>query len=513
VNKRTDNEQGLIGKLGVLPAPNFPETLLVILPPKPKKPTPLAVLVRRLQAEIQSRPPVPLKLRLPLDHVRSLYLFCPLQLVLSVLNDTGRQSERQRLLPAQHVVYFVIASSLWRDKGLPDVWQQLHCLSGQPEPDPSAFTHARKRLGIRPMRTLFRRLVCSAEPLPGAFYKQWRLLALDGSVWEMPDTPENRSFFGSASNQHSLAAFPQLRVAALCEVLTHAVIDFEYGPYNASELALSGPLLQRASSGCLVLMDRGLSYFEQVQAVRGRQSDVLARVKLSRALPVEEVLPDGSYLSHIYPDYNASRRKEGGIAVRVINYSHDDPRRASCGELTCLITTVLDPKLLSASEAVGLFGRRWDEETVLDEVKTVLQQAKAPLLRSKKPELVQQELYGLMLAHYLTRKVMAEAAQLLAEEPTRLSFKGSLEVLKQWLTEKTRQSDKRRYEVLLKKVAEKELREKRERSYRREKKGARQKWPMKRAGTAPPEQPSKPFAQAAYILTPLPLPAEGGPDH
>src|SRR5262249_33699048 len=157
------------------------------------------------------RPPLPLNLRLPLDHVAGLYLFCPVQTVLSVLQDTGRQSRLQRRLPAQHVVYFVIASSLWRDKSLPDVWQQLQPLSERPEPDPSAFTHARKRLGIRPRPTLFRRTVCPAQPLPGAYYKHWRLLALDGSVWEMPDTPDNRDFFGSASNQHGAAAFPQRR--------------------------------------------------------------------------------------------------------------------------------------------------------------------------------------------------------------------------------------------------------------------------------------------------------------
>jgi len=477
----------------------------VILPPKRKKPTPLAALLRRLDKQLASEPLPSLNLRLPLDHARPLYLFCPLSVVLSVLHDTGRQSRLQRRLPAQHVVYFVIACSLWRDKGMPEVWQQLHSLSEQPEPDPSAFTKARQRLGIRPLRSLFGRLVRSAAPLPGAFYKHWRLLALDGSVWEMPDTPENRDFFGSASNQHCLAAFPQVRVAALCEVLTHAAIDLEYGPYNDSELELSGPLLLRTPPGCLVLMDRGLSYFKQVQAVVQRHSDVLARVKVSRALPVEEILPDGSYLSHIYPDYNSSRRQEGGIAVRVINYSHDDPARASCGELTCLITTVLDWRLLPAKEAVGVFGRRWDEESVLDEVKTVMQQGKAPLLRSKTPELVQQELYGLLLGHYLNRKVMAEAAQLLAEEPTRLSFKSSLETLKQWMTETTRQSVKRRYRLLLKKVAQKEMREKRERSYPREKKAGRQKWPRKRAGQPPPEQPSKPFAQAVLIVEPLPL--------
>lgn len=472
----------------------------MILPPKPNKPPSLAALLHRLEEDIRSRPPLLLGLRLPLDHAAGLRLFCPLPTVLAALNDTGRQSRLQRRLPAHEVVYFVIAASLWRDKSLPDVWQQLHTLSPEPEPDPSAFVHARKRLGIRPLRLLFRRLVCSAEPVLAAFYKQWRLLALDGSVFETPDTPDNRAFFGSARNQHGLAAFPQLRVAALCEVRTHAVIDFEYGPYNDSELALSGPLLQRLPSGCLLLLDRGLSYFEQVQAALQRQSDVLARVKLSRALPVEEVLPDGSYLSHIYPDYNASRRQQGGIAVRVILYSHDDPKRASCGELTCLIATVLDWRLLAAKEAVELFGWRWDEESVLDEVKTEMQQSQAPLLRSKTPELVQQELYGLFLAHSLMRKVMADAAALRGQQPVQLSFKSSLETVKQWLTEKSRQTLKGRYGVLLKKVAEKQLRPKRERSYPREKKAARQKWPMKRAGQPPPEQPSKPFAQAVQIV-------------
>jgi hypothetical protein len=480
----------------------------VILPPKPNKPTPLAALLRRLDDSLNAPPPLVLNLRLPLDHVAGLRLFCPLQAVLTALNDTDRQSRLQRRLPAHEVVYFVIAASLGRDKSLPDVWQQLHTLSLQPEPDPSAFVHARKRLGIRPLRLLFRRLVCSAEPMRAAFYKQWRLMALDGSVFETPDTPANRAFFGSACNQHGQAAFPQLRVAALCEVLTHALIDFEYGPYNDSELALSGPLLQRLPSGCLLLMDRGLSYFEPIQAARDRHSDVLARVKLSRALPVEEVLPDGSYLSHIYPDYNASRRQEGGIAVRVITYSHDDPKRASCGELTCLITTVLDWRLLAAKEAVELFGWRWDEESVLDEVKTEMQQSQAPLLRSKTPELVQQELYGLLLAHSLMRKIMAQAAELRGQAPVQLSFKSSLETVKQWLTEKSAQSLKGRYGVLLRKVSEKQLRPKRERSYPREKKAGRQKWPMKRTGKPPPEQPSKPFAQAVQIVEVRP-PEEG----
>jgi len=483
----------------------------VVLPPKPTKPTPLAVLLRRLEEELRAEPPVLPGLRLPLDHAHPLYCFCPLSIVLDVLQATGRHSRRQRRLPAHHVVYFVIAASLFRDKGLPDVWQHLHRLGPEPEPDPSAFTHARKRLGIRPLRTLFRRLACAAPALPGALHKGWRLLALDGSVWEAPDTPGNRDFFGSARNQHGAAAFAQVRVAALCEVRTHAIIDFEYGRYDDSEQALSGPLLGRVPPGSLVLMDRGLSYFEQVQAVARRRGEVLARVKRARALPVEQELPDGSYRSHIYPSFNDSRRQQNGLAVRVIRYAHDDPARPGCGEQAVLITTVLDWQRLSAKEAVLLYPWRWEEEGVLKEVKAGMQQGKQPLLRSKTPALVQQELYGLLLGHYLTRQAMAQAAQLGAAEPSRLSFKGSLEALKDWLTEGRRQGPARRYAALLRKVAQKELRPKRARSYPREKKAGRQKWPMKRPGRPPPAQPSKPMAQAVVIIYPPPATEQGDP--
>jgi hypothetical protein len=481
----------------------------VILPPPPKTPTPYAVLIRRLEQTLAALPALELGARLPLDHASSLMLLCPMQVVLAVLEETGRDSLHQCRLPAHHAVYFVIACSLWRDKGMPNVWLQLHPLSQQRPPDPSTFVHARKRLGVRPLRALFRRLVCSHGPLPGAHYKRWRLLALDGSIFEMPDTPDNREHFGSASNQHGIAAFPQMTVVALCEVLTHAVIDFEVGRYDDSEIALSGPLLQRLPEGCLVLMDRGLSYFGLIAAVKARGGEVLGRVKVSRALPVERALPDGSYLSSIYPDSNSSRSKQDGMAVRVICYSHDDKDRAGCGELTVLITTVLDVAELGAAEAVGLYPWRWAEESVLAEVKTVMQQGKQPLFRSKTPQLVYQELYGLLLGHYLTRQVMAEAAQAEAVGAWRLSFTDSLEVLRKWLSEETKQGWKRRYKVLLVNVAQKELREKRERSYPRYKKAARQKWPMKRAGQPPPKQPSKPFAQAVYVIGPLALAQTG----
>lgn len=263
----------------------------MILPPPPKTPTPYAELVRRLQRAFDALPRLELGARLPLDRASSLMLLCPMQVVLQALEETGRDSVHQCRLPAHLVVYFVIACSFWRDKSLPNVWLQLRPLSEQRPPDPSTFVHARKRLGVRPLRLLFRRLVCCAGPLPGAHYKRWRLLALDGTAFETPDTPENAEHFGRHHNQHGPAAFPQMEVAALCEAFSHAVVDFEAGRCDDSEQALSVPLLQRLPSGCLVLMDRGLSYFRLIAQVKARQGEVLARVKVSRRLPVERELP------------------------------------------------------------------------------------------------------------------------------------------------------------------------------------------------------------------------------
>src|SRR5262249_10928565 len=157
---------------------------------------------------------------------------------------------------------------------------------------------------------------------------------------------------------------------------------------------------------------RGLSYYELIAAVRRRKSHVLARVKAKqRDLPVEQRLPDGSYLSTIYPSYNAKRARRGGIRVRVIRYTHDDPTRDGCGEESCLLPTFLGVQTLSAWQAVRLYPWRWEEESVFSEIKGTQLRNRQPLLRSKEPALVVQEMYGLLLGHYVVRQVMAQAAQ------------------------------------------------------------------------------------------------------
>jgi hypothetical protein len=323
-------------------------------------------------------------------------------------------------------------------------------------------------------------------------------MALDGSVFEAPDTKANRQTFGSASNQHGQGAFPQLRVAALCEVASHGITDVEMGAYAMSEQKLSLRLLRRLPRRCLLLMDRGLSYYSLIRATRRRHSHVLARVKvLKRHLPVEEVLADGSYLSTIYPSVSDRRARRRGIRVRVIRYTHDDDRRAGCGEETRLLTTILSPQVLSARQAVLLYPWRWQEESVFSEIKETLLHNKQPLLRAKKPTLVVQEVYGLLLGHYLLRRAMAEAAQQAEVEAVRLPFKRSLEVLEDRLPE---EDGGHWLAGLRKELGRQPLLRQRLRSYPRVKKATRSRWPNKKPGTKPPPQPTKPFAAVVRIL-------------
>jgi hypothetical protein len=269
------------------------------------------------------------------------------------------------------------------------------------------------------------------------------------------------------------------------------------GPYNTSEQELSLRMLRRLPSGRLVLMDRGLSYFELVMAVRRRNSHVLARVKVSRALPVEKTLPDGSYLSTIYPGFNQRRGKRGGIKVRVIRYTHDDPNRDGCSKETVLITTVLSVAALTARQAVLLYPWRWEEESVFAEIKETMLKNKQPLLRSKSPGLVVQEVYGMLIGHYLMRRVMAQAAEQASATAVRLSFKRSLEVLEDRMRE---DAGADWLAGLRKEISRQKLRPKRTRRYPRVKKGGRSHWPNKKPGSKPPTQPTKPFDKVMRIL-------------
>jgi hypothetical protein len=431
----------------------------------------------------------------------SLYRLLGPQAILAALADSGAASARLRRLPAHEVVWLVIAMSLFRDRSVPMVWRHVHpSCDDHAQPTDAAFTHARKRLGALPMKLLFERTCLPLAPpatMPGARHGSWVVTALDGVVFETPDSPANRRAFGSASNQHGAGAFPQARLAALCEVGTHAITDVEIGRYDCSEQELALRVLCRLAAGLLVLMDRGLSYYELIEAVLGRGSQVLARVKVSRALPVQKELPDGSYVSTIYSSYNERRAGRGGVKVRVIRYSHDDPSRDGSGEMTVLITTVLDVSLLSARQAVALYPWRWEEESVFAEIKGTMLRNGQPLLRSKSPGLAVQELYGMLIGHYLVRREMYEAARGKGVAAVRVSFKRSVEVLE----DRMRDGPTAGWLVgLRKEVGRQKLQPRRPRRYPRVKKATRSRWPNKKPGSKPPSQPTRPFHEVVRIM-------------
>jgi hypothetical protein len=437
----------------------------------------------------------------PVAYLRGLTHLIEQQRVDSILARTGRRQRRRRRLLAHQVVWLVIAMSLFAGDSIPMAWRRLHPSTDTPEPDDSAFTKARQRLGVAPMRELFHEVAgpMAAPGAPGAFYRCWRLMGIDGTTFDMPDTPENERVFGRGGNQRSPNAFPQVRVLALCELGTHAVCDFALRPVRGSEQEMLPHLLRSLRPDMLLLWDRGFFGFALIEAVLGCGSRLLARVKAGQLIFQRlKDLPDGSYLSKIYPSPYDRRKDRNGRIVRIIEYSHDDPSRAGYGVKNRLLTDLLDPADLPAREAVVLYHERWEEELAFDEIKTHLN-GRDLLLRSKTPRGVVQELYGLFLAHRVIRQVMADAAGRQKLDPDRLSFTNAFRVLQCHLHEAPAQCVGEWYERLLREVGRQQLRPRRNRWYPRVVKRKMKKWDKKRPKHRHPPQPSKPYADSVVI--------------
>jgi hypothetical protein len=437
----------------------------------------------------------------PVAYLRGLSHLIDPQRLNYILARTGRRQRRQRRLPAHHVVWLVIAMSLFASDSIPLAWRRLHPSADTPEPDESAFTKARRRLGVAPLRELFGEVAgpMAAPGAPGAFYRSWRLMGVDGTTFDMPDTFANERIFGRGGNQRSPNAFPQVRVLALCELGTHTICDVALRPIGRSEQEMLPHLLRSLRSDMLVLWDRGFFGFALIEAVLGRGSRLLARVKAGQLIFQRlKDLPDGSYLSKIYPSYGDRRNDRKGRIVRIIEYSHDDSSRPGYGLKNRLLTDLLDPADLPAREAVVLYHERWEEELAFDEIKTHLN-GRDLLLRSKTPRGVVQELYGLFLTHRVIRQVMTDAAGQRKLDPDRLSFTNAFRLLQCHLHEAPAHSVSDWYERLLREVGQQQLRPRRNRWYPRVVKRKMKKWDKKRPKHRHPPQPAKPYADSIVI--------------
>jgi hypothetical protein len=365
----------------------------------------------------------------------------PLKKVRSVLTAAGKASQRQRDLPAHVVVYYAIALALFMHSSYREV---LRCLleGVQWLMDPSAtikvagnsgISQARTRLGWEPLRQLHDEVVkpIAVRATKGAWYRRWRLVSLDGSTLDVADEKANAKAFGRPGASRGRSAFPQLRFVSLVENGTHVLFGTRMGAYTIGENTLARAVLGALHKAMLCLADRGFFGFQMWQQALATGAQLLWRVKKNLRLPCEKRLADGSYLSRVYASDKDRRHQRRGITVRVIEYRlHEVP---DAEPIYRLITSILDPQQASAEELAALYHERWEIETALDELKTHLRGARI-VLRSKTPDLVRQEFYGLMMAHFAVRGLMHEAALQADEDPDRLSFLHAVRVVRRKLT-------------------------------------------------------------------------------
>jgi hypothetical protein len=302
-----------------------------------------------------------------------------------------------------------------------------------------AIAHARKRLGVDPVRRFFRLEAANVKPSPS--FHGLRVWSLDGSMLTMPDTDQNRKIFGLVKTGRGRAAFPQLKIVGLQDVASRRFRDVTFRRWNAAERDMALLMLPHLGQGDLVLIDRGFYAAWFFEAIREQGSHFLCRVPATAKFkairgtskkagdylawieaPVR--LPDGQTIlgQHGRP----VTRRQVRLLVRVIEY------RIRGFERVRLVTSLLD-RSIPALDLVLEYHRRWEIELALDELKTHQSSTAVGTLktifRSQTPRNVMQEAYALVAAYNLVRGTIAQAAQRHHLDPDKISFVGSLRAI------------------------------------------------------------------------------------
>ena len=361
----------------------------------------------------------------------------PPEVVDRVVAQAGRTERRQRLLPARAVVYYVLALALFSQASYEEVMRTLvDGLSWQSGwrrpwrvPTKAAIFQARRRLGAEPLRGLFERVAVplATAQTAGAFYRDWRLVSIDGTCLDVADTAANEQAFGRPGSGRGTGAgaFPQVRLVGLAECGTHALVQAVVAPQSDSEQKLAGAVLDRLAPGVLCLADRNFMTFALWQRASRTGAELLWRARSDRVLPALQRHADGSYRSAIYARQRDQRAGRDPRSVRVIEYQITDPARPGSDTRYRLLTTILDPERAPADELAPLYAQRWEFENTLDELK-VHQRGPRIVLRSKLPDGVIQEAYAYLCVHYAIRWLMHAVAVEAGHDPDRLSFTRSL---------------------------------------------------------------------------------------
>ncbi|WP_393086177.1 IS4 family transposase [Streptomyces sp. LN704] len=358
----------------------------------------------------------------------------PPGLVDRVVAACGRSEQRKRLLPARLVVYFVLGLALFSPAPYLEVMRHLVAglrglglLGDWHVPAKSSLFRARQRLGSEPLQVLF---AATAKPMatestPGAFWRGLRLLAVDGTCWDVADTEANQAAFGRPGSGRGTgrSAFVQVRMAALVEVGSHAVLDAELVGCRAGEVTLVGRLPRSCGPGQLVLADREFLGVPLWRAFTATGADLLWRVPANRVLPVRRLLRDGSWLSHIHAGTDGAKRDP--VEVRVLAYQLKDTADTAAAGDYRLVTSLLDARRYPARQLAALYRERWEIESVFAEIKTQQRGARV-VLSSKTPDGVLQQIWAHLLVHHALRELMLRTAATRQLDPDRVSFTETL---------------------------------------------------------------------------------------
>jgi hypothetical protein len=386
----------------------------------------------------------------------------PPELVDRVVATTDTREIRRRLLPARLVVYFVLALWLFRGPNCgygrvmvklvdalyhrrrgqqlldgvldPDGWVEAGAGRRWRPPNISSLARARTRLGADPLHMLFDAVAgpVGADDAAGVFCCGLRVVSMDGSSTDVPDTKDNDEYFGRPSNATRAGAFPQVRWVVAAESGTGALIGATLGAYTVGEQTLARDLLAAFGPGMLVLADRNFLSHTLVRDVLATGAHIAWRASASFKLTPIRVLADGSYLAQLHP----RRRADGpAITVRVVEYTvhSSSPDAAITAEHTsedtsevfALVTDLLDPEAYSALDLACAYPMRWGCETVIGHHKTDMGAGKA-VLRSKDPEGVAQEMWALFAVYQAIHTLIGVAVDATGIPPEKISFPHAL---------------------------------------------------------------------------------------
>jgi len=376
-----------------------------------------------------------------LDRLEGLSKVIPPAILEQALIDSGRDKQRACMLSHRVMLWVVVAMGVLTHLPIRQVFKHARRMRpGQKTPQRNSLCDARHRLGVEPVKRVFEAVVrpLATADTPGAFYEGMRLMGIDGTVEDVPDTLANAERFARSSGSRGEGAFPQVRKVSLVELGTHVEVALAFGGWQDSEQKLVEQLWQHVPADALLIEDRGFFSYEHWQRLTAQGVKLLVRMKSHHVLRPIQRLSDRSYLAKIYPCGHDRDKDRRGIVVRIIEYTLDDPQRTGHGETHRLATNLLDPVRYPALEMACVYHERWEEELVFDEQKTHLdprRPGKAAHFRSQTPAGVEQELYALSLGHFVVRALMHEAAKEDTLDVDRLSFAGCLRILQARLPE------------------------------------------------------------------------------